>query len=155
MPEPSAGALAAAREHETAVFGALIAAARRRQQEAHATSPTPPRFLLEAARSMANHLGMQQQRMEECLAPMELWQLYLQAAVGAQRWDFAAVRASMPWSYERVRAALLPLQSHLQVVHAAFHMTAFPLVCALIGTVWRDMYGGPLHLLVASRNLGW
>ena len=93
--------------------------------------------------------------MEECLAPMALWQLYLQAAVGAQRWDFAAVRASMPWSYERVRAALLPLQSHPQVVHAAFHMTAFPLVCALIGTVWRDLYGGPLHLLVASRNLAW
>ena len=147
--------MAEARARESEVFAALIAAARQRQREAQAQSPLAPRFLLENARAMATHLGLPEQRMQDCLAAMGLWQLYLQSAVGARRWDFAAVRDAMPWSYERLRAALLPLQSRAQVVHTAFHMAAFPLVCALIGTVWRDLYGGPLHLLVASRNMGW
>lgn len=141
-----------ARAREAAVFAGLIAAARQRQREA---GPNPPRFMLESAKSMAAHLGMTEQRMQECLAPMALWQLYLQSAVGARTWDFAAVRESMPWSCERLRVALQPLQSRPQVVHAAFHMAGFPLVCTLLGAVLRDLQGCPLHLLVARRNLGW
>lgn len=155
MPEACAQALDAKQAHERAVFAAFLAQARRRQEEAHAKSPVPQRFLLESARSMAAHLGMTEQRMQDGLADMALWQLHLPSALATGTWDFAAVRASMPWSCEKLRAALSPLRSRGQVVHAAFHMAAFPLVCALLGAVWRDLYGGPLHLLVASRNLGW
>lgn len=146
---------AAAQARETAVFAALIELARQRQQAAYEKSPLTPRFLLDGAQSMAAHLGMSDQRMQECLAPMALWQLYMQSALGARTWDFAAVREDLPWSYERVRAALVKMESRPQVVSTVFHMAAFPLICVLVGAVWRDMHEGPLHLLVASRNMGW
>jgi lauroyl/myristoyl acyltransferase len=144
-----------AETREAATFAALIDAARRRQQAAYEKSPLTPRFLLESAQSMAAHMGMSEQRMQDCLALMALWQLYLQSALGASTWDFAAVREHMPCSYERVRVALAAMESRPQVVSTVFHMAAFPLICVLIGTVWRDMHHGPLHLLVASRNMGW
>lgn len=153
MAEDLARSTAEARE--AATFAALIESARRRQQAAHEKSPLPPRFLLESAQSMAAHMAMSEQRMQDCLAPMALWQLYLPSALGAETWDFAAVREHMPWSYERVRAALAAMEARPQVVSTVFHMAAFPLICVLIGAVWRDMHAGPLHLLVASRNMGW
>jgi len=147
--------LALAEAHEAGAFAALIGAARARQQAALAKTPLPPRFLLENAQSMAANVGMSEAQMQACLEPMALWQLYLQSALGAKPWHFAAVRENMPWSYERVRAALAPLEERPQLVSTIFHMAAFPLICVLIGTVWRDMHEGPLHLLVATRNLGW
>ncbi|CAN7550497.1 hypothetical protein LJR219_003941 [Phenylobacterium sp. LjRoot219] len=153
MAETFAAPTAQARE--AAAFAALIDTARRRQQAAYAKSPQTPRFLLESAQSMAAHMAMSERRMQDCLSPMALWQLYLPSALGAATWDFAAVREHMPWSYERVRAALAALESRPQVVSTAFHMAAFPLVCVLIGAVWRDMHVGPLHLLVAGRNMAW
>jgi hypothetical protein len=148
-------ALATAEAREAATFIALVEAARRRQQAAQEKSPLPPRFLLEAAQSMAAHMAMSEQAMQDGLADMALWQLYLPSALGVDTWDFAAVREHMPWSYERVRAALAPLESRPQVVSTVFHAAAFPLICVLIGAVWRDMHDGPLHLLVASRNMAW
>jgi hypothetical protein len=145
----------AARAREAETFAALIEAARLRQQAAHQRSPLTPRFLLEGAQAMAAHMAMSKERVQACLGPMALWQLYLQSAIGANTWDFAAVRENMPWSCERVRAALAPLEARPQLVSTVFHMAAFPLICVLIGTVWRDMHDGPLHLLVASRNMGW
>jgi hypothetical protein len=140
---------------EAAMFEALVDTARRRQQAAFDRSSLPPRFLLESAKSMAAHTAMSEERMLHSLALMALWQLYLQSALGARTWDFAAVREHMPWSYERVRNALARMEWRPQVVSTVFHMAAFPLVCVLIGAVWRDMHDGPLHLLVASRNMAW
>jgi hypothetical protein len=145
----------AARAREAATFAALIDTARQRQQAAHEKSPLTPRFLLDSAQSMAAHMAMSQQHMRERLAPMALWQIHLQSALGAATWDFAAVREHMPWSYERVRVALAAMESRPQVVSTIFHVAAFPLICVLIGAVWRDMHDGPLHLLVASRNMAW
>jgi hypothetical protein len=145
----------AAEAREAAAFAALIETARRRRQAAYERSPLPPRFLLESAQSMAAHMAMSEGRMQACLAPMALWQLYLPSALGAEIWDFAAVREHMPWSYERVRVALAAMESRPQVVSTVFHMAAFPLICVLIGAVWRDMHDGPLHLLVAGRNMAW
>ena len=145
----------AAQSREAETFAVLIEAARRRQQAAQQRSPAPPRFLIEGAQAMAAHMQMPQERMQACLGPMALWQLYLQSAIGGSTWDFAAVRENMPWSCERVRVALGLLEARPQLVSTVFHMAAFPLICVLIGTVWRDMHDGPLHLLVASRNMGW
>jgi len=145
----------AAEAREAAALAALMEAARRRQREAGDASPLPPRFLLESARSMAAHMGMSEARMQEALGEMALWQLFLPAALGAQTWDFAAVRERTPWSYRRLRAALEPLRARPQVATAVFHMAGFPLVCALVGAAWRELHDGPLHLLVARRNLGW
>jgi lauroyl/myristoyl acyltransferase len=153
MTEEISDAMAAGRE--AATFAALIDTARRRQQAAHKKSPLMPRFLLDGAHSMAAHMNMSEQRMRDCLAPMALWQLYLQSAFGANIWDFAAVREHAPVSYERVRTALAAMESRPQVVSAVFHMAAFPLVCTLIGAAWREMHDGPLHMLVATRNMGW
>lgn len=144
-----------AEAREAAALATLIEAARRRQQFALETAPPAPRFLLESARSMAAHMGMPERRMRQGLEPMALWQLYLPSALGAQAWDFAAVRERLPWSYARVRGALAAMQGRRQVVSAVFHMAGFPLVCTLVGAAWRDLHEGPLHLLVASRNLGW
>ncbi|RYY53457.1 MAG: hypothetical protein EOO24_64325, partial [Comamonadaceae bacterium] len=140
MPESVPHAPAGAQAREAAMFAALLASARQLQAEAQAKSPATPRFVLESARAMAAHLGMPEARMQEFLVPMALWQFHLQAAIGARTWDFAAVRECMPWSVQRLGAALQPMQSRAQVAHAAFHMAGFPLVCALVGTVVRDAY---------------
>jgi hypothetical protein len=134
---------------ETATFAALIETARRRQEK----SPLASRLVLESAQSMAKHMVMSEERMQACLEPMALWQLYLPSALSI--WDLDGVREHMPWSYERVRAALLETEARPQVVSTVFHMAIFPLICTLVGSVWRDMHQGPLHLLVASRNMGW
>jgi hypothetical protein len=148
-------ASSAADAREAATFAALMDAARQRQEAARQKSPLPPRFLLESAQSMAVHMGMSEQRMQDCLEPMALWQLHLPSALGARVWDFAAVREHMPSSYERVHKALAAMESHRQVVTAVFHMPGFPIVCTLIGAAWREMHSGPLHALIASRNMGW
>ena len=145
----------AAEAREAANFRARMATARERQYTADARAPGTARFLLASARSMAAHMAMSEQRMQDCLAPMALWQLYLPSALNADIWDFAAVREQMPWSYERVRTALAPLKTRPQLVSTLFHMAAFPLVAVLVGAVWRDMHDGPLHLLVARQNMSW
>jgi hypothetical protein len=149
MPDRDAAA------HEAEAFRALIGGARDRLRAAQEKSPAPPRFLLESARSMAAHMGLSEASMQDRLGPMALWQLYFPSVLGTTVWDFAAVREHMPLSYERVRAALAETASRPQVVTTLFHMAAFPLMCVLVGAVWRDMYEGPLHLLVAKRNIGW
>ena len=146
---------AIAQAREAATFAALIDAARRRQLATQQRSPLTPRFLLESAHSMAGHMAMSEERMQDCLAPMALWQLYLPSTLSTTIWDFAAVREQMPWSYERVRATLAEVEARPQLVSTVFHMALFPLICTLIGVVWRDLHQGPLHLLVANRNMGW
>jgi hypothetical protein len=138
---------------ETATFAALIETARRRQRAAQEKSPLTSRLVLESAQSMGEHMAMSEDRMQDCLAPMALWQLYLPSTLSI--WDFDGVREHMPWSYERVRAALAGMEARPQLVSTVFHMAIFPLICTLIGAAWRDMHEGPLHVLVASRNIGW
>jgi hypothetical protein len=143
-----------AEAQEAATFAALFDAARRRQQAAREKSPLIPRFLMESAQSMAGHMAMSDARMQECLGPMALWQLYLPSLFSTTLWDFAAIRRGLPWSYEQARLALEPLRDRPQLVLTVFHMAMFPLVSTLLGTVLRDLDEGPLHLLVASRNMG-
>lgn len=149
MVETPAASLTQAREAES--LAELIAAARSRQRAAKGA----PRFILEGAQAMASHMALSEDAMQASLAPMAFWQLHLPAALGAAPWDFAAVRERLPHAYARVREALEPLEKHPQVVSTVFHMAGFPLICALIGAVWRDMRAGPLHVLIAARNMGW
>jgi hypothetical protein len=146
---------AAADAREAATLAALLDSARLRRQTAYERSPATPRFLLESAQSMAAHMAMSEQRMRDCLEPMALWQLYLPSALGTRTWDFDAVREHLPLSYARIRAALAQEESRPQLVTTVFHMAAFPLVCILVGAAWANVHDGPLHLLVADRNLGW
>jgi hypothetical protein len=138
---------------EAATFSDLIDAARLRQRGA--TSAAPPRFILEGAQSMASHLALSEEDLQASLAPLAFWQLHMPATIGASTWDFAAVRERLPHAYAQVRAALEPLESRPQLVSTVFHMAAFPLVCSLIGAAWRDIHDGPLHALMAARNMGW
>ncbi len=152
MPESPPDTVLESRE--AAMFNGLMATARARQQSAQAKSSLAPRFVLDSAQSMAAHLGLSEPQMQARLEKMALWQLYLPASLG-RTWDFDDVRENMPWSYERVRAALAPMQTRPQLVSTVCHMAAFPIVNVLVGSVWRDMHAGPLHLLVASRNMSW
>lgn len=145
---------AAAEAREAATFRAVIEAARQRQSNAEAKAPIS-RFVLESAQSMARHMAMPEQEMRDRLPRMALWNLHLQSALGAKVWDFETVRHETPWSYARVRTALAALESRPQLVTAVFHMAAFPLVSALVGSAWRSLHDGPLHALIASRNMGW
>lgn len=140
-------------EREAAILGALIESARQRQRESHGKSPLMSRLVLESARSMSQHTGMSEDRMRDSLTRMALWQLYLPSTLSS--WDFDGVRENMPWSYERVRSALAQTEPRSQVVSAVFHMASFPLICTLIGAAWREMYDGPLHALIAQRNMAW
>lgn len=146
---------AAADAREAATLAALLHGARLRRQAAYERSPATPRFLLESAQSMAAHMAMSEQRMQECLEPMALWHLYLPSALGTRTWDFDAVREHFPLSYARIWAALAQQESRPQLVTTVFHMAAFPLVCILVGAAWANVHDGPLHLLVARSNLSW
>lgn len=147
--------LSATEAREAATFATLMGAAHARQAAAMGQAAPTPRFLLDGARSMAMHLGMTAERMQDQLAPMALWQLHLPSELGKRQWDFDAVRAEMPASYEIVRRALAMLDAQPQLVTTVFHMPAFPILCTLIGAAWRAMHDGPLHALIASRNMGW
>lgn len=151
MVEDSADSAPQARE--AAIFADLIGAARARQRAAQQKSPLISGLVREGAQSMAQHMAMSEERMGDCLSPMALWQLYLPSALSI--WDFDGVRENMPWSYGRVRQALAKVEARPQVVSTVFHMAIFPLICALVGAAWREMHQGPLHLLVAGRNMGW
>jgi hypothetical protein len=129
----------------------LIAAARSRERDAKSA----PRFILEGAQAMASHMGLSGEAVQASLAPMAFWQLHLPAALGETPWDFATVRDRLPHAYAKVRGALEPLEAHPQLVSTVLHMAGFPLTCALIGAAWRDMRAGPLHVLMAARNIGW
>src|SRR5690606_24028791 len=152
---PGTRARAAARAREDATFDGLFEQLRQRQQAFQATSPPPSRVLLESARAMAAHMRMPEPRMRQLLAPMAIWQAFLPSALSRDTWDFDAVRERLPWSFARVRGTLQALEARPQLVAVAFHMAAFPLLTALIGAAWRELPGGPLHLLISSRNLGW
>ncbi|WP_454715777.1 hypothetical protein [Caulobacter segnis] len=151
MTEQPAPSPAQRREAET--FAGLMDIARSRQQSA--TSAAAPRFILEGAQAMASHLALSEADLQASLAPMTFWQQHMPGAIGAHTWDFAAVRERLPHAYAQVRTALEPLESRPQVVSTVFHMAAFPLLCTLIGAAWRDLHDGPLHALMAARNIGW
>lgn len=104
---------------------------------------------------MATHLGMTEPQMQASLEEVALWQLYLPAALSGSRWDFDAVRTALPHSYQRAQDALSALRARPQLAVVAFHMAAFPLVCSLLGAAARSTYGGPMHVVVATHNLGW
>ncbi|MET0338607.1 MAG: hypothetical protein ABW063_12705 [Caulobacter sp.] len=151
MPE----SLTAPRARQAEAFAALSGVARSRQRQVDDAGSPPPRFILEAAQSMAEHMAAPQERMASSRAQMAFWQQHMPSAIGATTWNFEAVREAMPVSYQAVMAALEPLEGRPQLVSTVFHMAAFPLVCTLIGAAWRQLHDGPLHLLMAARNLGW
>lgn len=159
-PTPSHAASAAvsktlsdAQEVEAATLSALFNAAQQSQQAQQGRAT--PRFLLEAARSMAAHLNLDDAQMQQSLDALALWQWHLPTAMAGSRWDFAMVRERLPASFACMQQALLPHEARPQVVAAAFHMAAFPLICSLVGAAWRSMHTGPLHMVIATHNLGW
>ncbi|HEY0962249.1 MAG TPA: hypothetical protein VGE69_07825 [Pseudomonadales bacterium] len=133
----------------------LFALAHARQREAQARAPQPPRFLLESARSMAAHLARDDTQMRASLDALALWQFYLPAAMGTSSWDFAMARECLPVSFARVHAALQALETRPQLVIVAYHMAGFPLLSSLVGSALSTMRRRPLHMLVATNNLGW
>ncbi|MGV3593453.1 MAG: hypothetical protein ACO1PZ_17350 [Gammaproteobacteria bacterium] len=133
----------------------LFALAHARQREAESRASQPPRFLLESARSMATHLALSDTQMHDSLGALALWQFYLPAAMGMSSWDFAMARDCLPVSFARVKAALQAVEARPQLVIVAFHMAGFPLLSSLVGSALATMRRRPLHMLVATNNLGW
>jgi hypothetical protein len=144
----------AAKAHETALLETLFASARRLQMASEAKSPIAPRFLLEAARSMARHMGMPDPRMKACLPSMAFWQIFLPSALAGDTSWFTEPGLHMPWSFESVRDGVAEVETWPQVVFAGFHMVAFPLIAAMLGAACKGLHNGP-HVLVARRNMGW
>jgi len=155
MPFTLENDLLAAKQSEAATRETLFAAARCLQDAASAKSTFPSRFLLEGARTMARHLDLPERRMHELIPAMAFWQIFLPSALARDTAYFTECPDRWPWSFQQVRASLDAMESHPQLVVAAFHMAALPLVAKLVGAAWAEIHPGPRHLLLATRNLSW
>ncbi len=140
---------------ETEMVEVLLAKARSLQEAAGARRQGPPRLVTEGARCMARHLGMTEERMEELVPQLALWQLYLPAALAADMRNFTEASSRMPSSFRQMHQALAALECHRQVVIAAFHMAGMPLVMRLGAAAWEEVHDGPRHVLLASQNMAW
>jgi len=149
----SAGDADAAGAREAATLAALFASAHRLQEQSAATSV--PRFLRESARSMARHTGMSDEQMQACLPSMAFWQMFLSSALGRDTAYFTDARARLPSSFDLLRQGFVEMEPHPQVVIAAFHIAALPLVAALAADALADVRSGPRHVLVSKGNMGW
>jgi lauroyl/myristoyl acyltransferase len=140
---------------ERATLATLFAAADRVREAAVARGQHPPRFILEAARIMQRHLGMTDARMQELLPPMAFWQAYLTNVLGRDTGIFTEARVRLPSSYEVMRSGVAEMAAHRQAVFVIFHMTAMPLVAALLASAVTEVYGQPGHVFVSTRNMAW
>src|SRR5882672_4169512 len=130
-----------------------IAAARLRQSQ-HA-GPMPPRLIAENVRMMADYMGMTASEAETAAPSMAFWQMFLPSVLGSDRANFTDVRARLPRSFDIVRQGVANVAAHRQLVFAAFHMTAFPLLAAMLVPSVFDAHGERGHVLVAERNMVW
>jgi len=145
----------AAKAREAATLETLFASAHSLQQASEARSPLPPRFLLASAQTMARHLGMTDGEMKARLPSMAFWQMFLPSALAGDTSYFTEARFRLPCSFECVREGLIEMESLPQVVIAAFHMAAVPLIGALLAQAYAGLEGSRGHVLVSKRNIGW
>jgi lauroyl/myristoyl acyltransferase len=138
---------------EARTVEAWFAAARLRQSQ-H-TGPMPPRLIAENVRTMAEYMGMTAAAAETAAEAMAFWQMFLPSVMGSDPANFTDVSARLPHSFEIVRDGVARAASHRQLVFAAFHMTAFPLLAAMLVPSVRDVHGERGHALVARQNMVW
>ena len=86
---------------------------------------------------------------------MAFWQVFLPAVMGRDPGNFTDVRARLPRSFGIVRDGVARVRSHRQLVYAAFHMTAFPLLAAMLVPAVFEEHGERGYVLVAQRNMVW
>jgi hypothetical protein len=138
---------------EARTIDAWLAAARLRQSQY--IGPAPPRLVAENIRTMADYMGMTPTAAEAAAPSMAFWQMFLPAVVGGDPANFTDVRTRLPRSFGIVRDGVARVASHPQLVFAAFHMTAFPLLAAMLVPAVFDEHGERGHVLVAQRNMVW
>ena len=127
-------------------------AAARLQQSRH---PGPMRLIAENVRTMAECLVMTPAAAGAAAESMAFWQMFLPSVLGGDPANFTGVRTRLPRSFGVVRDGVARVASHRQLVFGAFHMTAFPLVAAMLVPAVFDEHGARGHVLVAQRNMAW
>jgi lauroyl/myristoyl acyltransferase len=140
-------------QREAATIGAWLTAAHQRQG-AH-VGPMPPRLVAENARTLAACMGMTPAAAAEAAMAMAFWQMFMPAVLASDPANFREARTRLPRSFEIVRAGVAGVAAHPQLVFAAFHMTAFPLLAAMLVPAVADVHGRRGHVLVAQRNMAW
>jgi hypothetical protein len=138
---------------EARTIEAWFAAARQRQSAY--VGPTPPRLIAGNVRTMADYMGMPPAAAEAAAPRMAFWQMFLPSVLGSDPANFTDVRARLPHSFDIVRRGVASVASHRQLVYAAFHMTAFPLLAAMLVPSVFDVHGERGYVLVAQRNMVW
>jgi lauroyl/myristoyl acyltransferase len=104
---------------------------------------------------MAEYMGMTPAAAETAGPEMAFWQMFLPSVLGSDAANFTDVRARLPRSFEIVHQGVAAVAAHPQLVFAAFHMTAFPLLAAMLVPSVRDVHGERGHVLVAQQNMVW
>ena len=143
----------AAKVQEQASVQELFASAYKLRNAEIARVRRPPLFVLEGAKTMARHLGMPAEQMQELVPAMAFWQVYLASTLARNPAVFAEAGHRFPSSYEVVRSAVAEMQSHRQLVFVAFHMAAMPLIAAFLALAVVDIHGRPGHALMSPQNL--
>ncbi|MES2522482.1 MAG: hypothetical protein V4617_07290 [Gemmatimonadota bacterium] len=140
-------------QREARTLDAWLAAARLRLST-H-TGPMPPRFIAENVKTMAAYMGMTPAAADALAPAMALSQMFLPSAYSSDPENFRDIRARLPHSSMIVRDGVASVAEHPQLVYAAFHMTGFPLVAAMLVPAVFDVHGSRGHVLVAQRNAAW
>jgi hypothetical protein len=115
----------------------------------------PPRLIAESARTMTAYMGTAPELAGAAALAMAFWQMFLPSVVGSDPANFTEVATRLPQSFDIVRSGVTRVAGHRQLVFAAFHMAAFPLVAAMLPAAVRDVHGARGHVLVARRNVPW
>lgn len=115
----------------------------------------PPRAIADSARMMAQTLGMTPSQAEIAAPQMAFWQMFMPSIMGQDSQNFSDVRTRMPHSFGIVRDGVARHADLPQLVFSAFHMTAFPLLAAMLVPAMFDVHGERGHVLVAQRNMVW
>jgi hypothetical protein len=139
---------------EAAFLAAVFEKARQAMQAASARSPFPPRFILEGARAMGKHLGMNDERINELLPEAVFYQVFLPSALAADPSNFTAIDRRLPESFALMYNRLAELKSHPQILIASFHMPGAPVVPMLANAAVVSL-GDHGHILIAPRNTSW
>ncbi|HVZ22176.1 MAG TPA: hypothetical protein VG871_13990 [Vicinamibacterales bacterium] len=124
-----------------------------RQQQSDYVGVTLPRVIAENARTMAAYMNMTASAAAAAEPSMAFWQMFLPSVLGRDPANFTDVHARLPHSFDFVRRGVAAVAAHRQLVFAAFHMAAFPLVAAMLAKAVFDVHGDAGHVLVARRNM--
>jgi hypothetical protein len=138
---------------EAGTIDAWLTAARQRQST-H-VGPMPPRVIAENARMMAAYMGMTPAAAAEAAMGMAFWQMFLPSVMAKDPANFTEVRRRLPRSFEIVRSGVSRAAEHRQLVYAAFHMTGFPLLAAMLIPSVGEVHGERGYVLVAQQNMAW